>query len=112
MAPAGTSLLTQAPAVTPENRKARIIETRVQTQTIEFLKSYPGHAFCDDCLAERLGMDARDVRCARIGLAGSTDFDQHVWFCSVCMQRTHVIHVAWLAGGTFDFTDSVDPGTA
>lgn len=79
--------------------RAQTISTQVQEQTMEFLKGFPGHAFCDQCLAERLGMQAREVRRARIALINSTEFDQHVWFCSVCMRRTHVIHVAWLDGG-------------
>lgn len=78
---------------------------------MEFLKEYPGHAFCDECLAERLGLERREIHRARIGLVGSTEFDQHVWFCSVCLQLTHVIHVAWLAGGTFDLTDAADTGS-
>jgi hypothetical protein len=60
------------------------------------LKSYPGHAFCDDCLAGKIGYATRDVRRARIGLAGSSEFEQETTFCSVCMEQKHVIHVAWL----------------
>ena len=75
------------------------ITTRVQEAAIDLLREFPGHAFCDQCLAERIGMQPREVRRARIALIGSSEFDQHVWFCSSCMRRTHVIHVAWLAEG-------------
>ena len=94
-----------------EAERTTITETRVQTVATEFLKEYPGHAFCDECLAERLGLGRREIHRARIGLIGSTEYDQHVWFCSVCMRLTHVIHVAWLAGGTVDLTDAADTGS-
>lgn len=70
--------------------------TDVRAQAAELLKAYPGHAFCDVCLAARLGLGVREVHHARIGLAGSTEFEQQTWFCSVCLEVKHVIHVAWL----------------
>jgi hypothetical protein len=71
-----------------------IIDVRLQTS--EVLKSYPGHAFCDECLAGKVGYPTREVRRARIGLAGSSEFEQEMTFCSVCLEQKHVIHVAWL----------------
>ena len=68
----------------------------VRLQTSEVLKFYPGHAFCDDCLAGKLGYPVREVRRARIGLAGSAEFEQEMTFCSACLEQKHVIHVAWL----------------
>jgi hypothetical protein len=70
--------------------------TRFGNEAARFLRSHPGHAFCDGCLAQRLGSAVRDVRRARIVLSGSTEFDQEPWFCSVCLEYTQVIHVAWL----------------
>ena len=70
--------------------------TTLRHQTAELLKSYPGHAFCDDCLAAKVGHPTREVRRARIGLAGSNEFEQETTFCSVCLEQKHVIHVAWL----------------
>jgi hypothetical protein len=70
--------------------------TDVRLQTAELLKAYPGHAFCDACLADRLGLGIREVRHARIGLAGSDEFEQQPGFCSMCFELQHVIHVAWL----------------
>ena len=67
---------------------------RVRTEDV--LRAYPGHAFCDECLAQKVGMSMRAVRRARIALAGSVEFDQQVQFCSVCLRLRHVIHVAWL----------------
>lgn len=68
----------------------------VRVQAAELLKAYPGHAFCDTCLSEKLHLSVRDVRYARIGLAGSREFEQQTWYCSVCLEVKHVIHVAWL----------------
>ncbi|MBI1737547.1 MAG: hypothetical protein HYR51_20440 [Candidatus Rokubacteria bacterium] len=82
-----------------------VIDVRLQTSDV--LKSFPGHAFCDDCLAGKVGYPVREVRRARIGLAGSSEFEQETTFCSVCLEQKHVIHVAWLK---FDVaTDAEDP---
>ncbi|MBI2205538.1 MAG: hypothetical protein HYU41_16960 [Candidatus Rokubacteria bacterium] len=70
--------------------------TDARLQAAEHLKAYPGHAFCDGCLADKLGLGVREVRHARIGLAGSDEFEQQQGFCSVCLEVKHVIHVAWL----------------
>ncbi len=70
--------------------------TDVRLQAAEYLKAYPGHAFCDACLADKLGLGVREVRNARIGLAGSHEFEQEQGFCSVCLEIKHVIHVGWL----------------
>jgi hypothetical protein len=77
-------------------RSAASALTDVRLQTSEVLKFYPGHAFCDDCLAGKVGYPVRDVRRARIGLAGSSEFEQEMTFCSGCLEQKHVIHVAWL----------------
>lgn len=82
-----------------------ISTTEIRTLAEQFLKSYPGHAFCDDCLADRVGLELREVRYAKIALAGSAEFEQRTWFCSVCLEWRQVIHVAWL---WFTSTDS-DP---
>jgi hypothetical protein len=68
-------------------------ETRARTE--EFLKAYPGLAFCDECLSERVGVGLKGVRRTRVALAGSLDFDQQEHFCSVCLRIRHVIHVTW-----------------
>jgi hypothetical protein len=65
----------------------------------EFLKDHPGHACCDDCLASRVGLTVREVRYARVRLAGSPEFEQHTWFCSFCLEVRDVIHVAWMHFG-------------
>lgn len=62
---------------------------------VEHLNSYPGLAFCDECLADELGMTASEVRRVRSRLEGSPEFNQHTWFCSRCMRVTAVIHVDW-----------------
>ena len=86
-------LLVVAPARTRSTTPPSI---DVRLQTSEVLKFYPGHAFCDDCLAGKVGYPVREVRRARIGLAGSTEFEQEMTFCSACLEQKHVIHVAWL----------------
>lgn len=73
-----------------------ISTTPIGLETAQFLRAHPGHAFCDECLSRRLGITLRDVRHARIALVGCHEFDQEPWFCSACLQLTHVIHVAWL----------------
>lgn len=82
--------------VTSRSRSAASSVIDVRPQASEVLKSFPGHAFCDDCLAAKVGYPTRDVRRARIGLAGSSEFEQEMTFCSVCLEQKHVIHVAWL----------------
>ena len=73
-----------------------MITTDHLVRTDDMLRAYPGHAFCDECLAQKVGTSARAIRRARIALAGSVEFDQQVQFCSVCLRLRHVIHVAWL----------------
>jgi hypothetical protein len=68
----------------------------IRLQAAAVMKAHPGHAFCDACLAAKLGLAEREVRHARIGLAGCPEFEQQTWFCSVCLEVKHVIHVAWL----------------
>jgi hypothetical protein len=70
--------------------------TRIGSEAARVLRAHPGHAFCDECLAQRLAVSAREVRYAFIALAGSHEFDQETWFCSGCLAQKHVIHVAWL----------------
>ena len=82
--------------VTSRSRSAAPAAIDVRPQASDVLKSFPGHAFCDDCLAAKIGYPLRDVRRARIGLAGSSEFEQEITFCSVCLEQKHVIHVAWL----------------
>jgi hypothetical protein len=74
----------------------RISTTGIGLESARFLREHPGHAFCDECLAQRLTVTLREVRYARIALAGSAEFDQEIWFCSACLAHKHVIHVAWL----------------
>ena len=78
----------------PDRFSSAIADIRLQIA--ECLKSHPGHAFCDSCLATKLGLRAREVHHARIGLAGSQEFAQESGFCSVCLEVKSVIHVAWL----------------
>lgn len=78
----------------PDKAHPPIADYRLQVA--EYMKAHPGHAFCDACLAEKLALAVREVRAARIGLAGSAEFEQQTWFCSVCLQPKNVIHVAWL----------------
>lgn len=62
---------------------------------VQHLNSYPGLAFCDDCLASELGMTTREVRRIKAGLERSPAFNQHTWFCSRCMRVAAVIHADW-----------------
>jgi hypothetical protein len=78
----------------------------IRLQIAIYLKAHPGHAFCDNCLAAKLGLGAREVHHARIGLAGSQEFEQHSAFCSSCLTMKNVIHVAWLH---FDAPDDDAP---
>ena len=78
----------------------------IRLQAAEYLKTHPGHAFCDSCLAAKLRLRAREVHHARIGLAGSHEFEQGTAFCSVCLEIKNVIHVAWLR---FDAPDDDAP---
>lgn len=82
--------------------------TTIGSKTAALLNAYPGHAFCDECLAGKLGVSLREVRHAQIVLAGSPEFEQQTWFCSVCLSVKHVIHVAWLR---FDPAHLDDAGT-
>lgn len=75
-------------------------------EVTQFLREHPGHAFCDECLAEKAQVGVRDVRRARIALAGLHEFDQERWLCSVCFALKLVIHVAWLS---FDAPESTEP---
>jgi hypothetical protein len=68
----------------------------VRVHASAYMKSHPGHAFCDACLALKLGLGVREVRHARIGLAGCAEFEQQTGFCSVCLEVKHIIHMAWL----------------
>jgi len=82
---------------------------RIVVEVARFLREHPGHAFCDDCLADRAQLAVRDVRHARIALAGVHEFDQETWLCSVCFASTFVIHVAWLS---FDEPQSTEPAAS
>lgn len=69
---------------------------QAQTRVAEYLRIHPGHAFCDDCLADKLGIGLEAMRHARGALASVHDLDQETWFCSACMSMKDVLHVAWL----------------
>jgi hypothetical protein len=86
-----------------------ISATRIGAEAGRLLRAHPGHAFCDECLAQRLAVGVREVRYALITLAGSAEFDQETWFCSACLQQKHVIHVAWLR---FDVPYVADEATS
>ena len=69
----------------------------LRSQTERLLREFPGHAFCDECLAQQLGVGLREVLHVYIGLVGRPEFVQETWFCSFCLRMTHVIHVDWLS---------------
>ena len=69
---------------------------QAQTRVAEYLRIHPGHAFCDDCLAGKLGIGLAAMRLARAALASARDLDRETWFCSACMSMKDVLHVAWL----------------
>lgn len=77
------------------DRLALAAELRIQTERL--LRDYPGHAFCDECLAQQLGVRLREVLHVYIGLVGRPELVQETWFCSFCLRVTHVIHVDWLS---------------
>ena len=80
---------------TIERRTSERSERSVM-ETAKYLRAHPGHAFCDDCLADRTGTAPREVRIARVALAGNAEFEQQIAFCSACLAFKLVIHVAWL----------------
>jgi hypothetical protein len=60
------------------------------------LSDYPGHAFCDECLAQRLAVKTDLAWSAALELAESPDFQVDVGFCSQCLDRLEdVAHVRW-----------------
>ena len=65
------------------------------------LSKKPGHAFCDDCLAEAVGLD-RDVVWEAAGeLSPSPDYEVDAGICSVCFTHVeHVAHVQWVTPST------------
>ena len=82
------------PLMRSSSRAEPIADVRVHAAA--FMKAHPGHAFCDACLAAKLGLAVREVRHARIGLAGCPEFEQQTGFCSVCLEVKPIIHMAWL----------------
>ncbi len=67
-----------------------------RAKVVEYLRIHPGHAFCDECLARKLGIGLEAARQARADLAGARDLDQETWFCSACLSVKPVLHVAWI----------------
>lgn len=65
-------------------------------QVAAVLNNYPGHAFCDPCLAQKAKLDVSLVRDASVALARSTEFQRERWFCSFCLEVKDVSHVPWL----------------
>lgn len=61
------------------------------------LNDFPGHAFCQDCLAERLAVPASAAWAAATALAAGPEFELGAWFCSHCLDRPKdVVHVRWI----------------
>lgn len=73
---------------------------RVEQQIATLLTEYPGHAFCDACLAQKLALDVALVAHASAGLAQARKFHGERWFCSFCLRTAQVIHVPWLETGS------------
>lgn len=62
-----------------------------------FLAEHPGHAFCRECLADRLTLDPTDAWNAASMLSSSPEFEVDVGFCSFCLDRPEdVAHVRWI----------------
>lgn len=61
------------------------------------LGDFPGHAFCQDCLAERLSVPGPTAWAAAKALAAGPEFELGAWFCSHCLDRPKdVVHVRWI----------------
>jgi hypothetical protein len=62
-------------------------ETR---RVAEFLVTYRGLPFCNDCLARECGVTLREARNATERLARMPDFVPSLWWCALCLQRRPV----------------------
>ncbi|MBI2203554.1 MAG: hypothetical protein HYU41_06875 [Candidatus Rokubacteria bacterium] len=72
-------------------------DTPIVQRVATFLSAHPGHAFCGDCLAQRLRMDRRVAWTAALRLGESREFDVDVGICSSCLDRLDdVAHVRWI----------------
>ena len=61
------------------------------------LSDFPGHAFCEACLAERLAVPGPVAWAAATALADGPEFELGAWFCSHCLDRPRdVVHVRWI----------------
>ena len=58
----------------------------VEERVVAFLKANSGKAYCDDCLAEELGINRHQARNAISGLGASGLFSRNYGACS---KRTH-----------------------
>lgn len=58
----------------------------VEERVAQFLSAHRGTAYCDDCLADELGINRHQARNATSGLAASGKFKRDYGTCS---KRTH-----------------------
>lgn len=73
------------------------MDRHILKRVAEFLSRNPGHAFCDDCLAERVGLDRTIVWEAAEALSPSSEFEVDEGICSYCLKAIEdVAHVEWV----------------
>ena len=56
-----------------------------EESVVQYLRTHVGKTFCDDCIAEQIGMNLRQqARNATAGLGKSSDFSREDGICSKC----------------------------
>jgi hypothetical protein len=61
-----------------------------RTQVIAFLREHPG-CFCDDCLADLLGLPGKEVTFTTLAIGDGKTFDGTFAVCSRCSRRTWTV---------------------
>lgn len=62
-----------------------VIEMTIEERVAAFLRGHDGTNYCDDCLADEMGLeDRQQARNAAAALGASGDFDRGQRTCSVC----------------------------
>ena len=77
-----------------------VSDPAIRKRVADFLSRNPGHAFCDDCLAERIGLEKAAVWAAASQLSPSPDYEVDAGICSACFTHVEdVAHVEWVQPG-------------
>jgi len=63
-----------------------------EEEVAQFLRSRKGWDYCDDCIANLVGINRHQARNATSGLGVSSDFNRADRNCSQCGKIKRVIH--------------------